>query len=35
VLRAKNGSDFYPVDFDKLYKENGIERHNTNPYTPQ
>jgi hypothetical protein len=25
---------FFPIEFDKFFKENGIERHKKPPYTP-
>jgi transposase InsO family protein len=35
VLRTDNGSEFCSAEFDKSCKENDVERHNTNPYTPE
>lgn len=32
MLRIDNGNEFWFARFDKLYKENGIKRHNTTPY---
>jgi transposase InsO family protein len=35
VLRIDNGGEFYGNQFEELCKKCGIERHKTNPYTPQ
>ena len=34
-LRTDNGLEFCNTAFDNFYKENGILRHRTVPYTPQ
>ena len=34
-LRIDNGGEFCLAKFDKFCKDHGIERHKTNPYTPQ
>jgi transposase InsO family protein len=34
VLRTNNGGDFCGNEFEELCKKCGIERKNTNPYTP-
>jgi transposase InsO family protein len=35
LLSTDNGDDFFPTEFDKFCKENYIEIHKKNPYTPQ
>jgi len=34
-LRTDNRGEFCLIEFDKFYKEQGIERHKTTSYTPQ
>ena len=33
VLRTDNSGDFCSIEFDKKFKENGIERHKKKPYS--
>jgi hypothetical protein len=33
VLRTDNSGDFFSIEFDKKFKENGIEKHKKNPYS--
>jgi 2-hydroxychromene-2-carboxylate isomerase len=35
VWGLNNCGKFYFSDFDRFYKDHGIERHKKNPYTPQ
>ena len=34
-MRTDNGGEFCSAEFEQFYKEQGIERHKTTPYTPQ
>ena len=34
-LRIDNGGEFTSMEFEKYWKQVGIERHNTTVYTPQ
>lgn len=35
VLRTDNGGVFCGKEFNKFYKQHGISRQNTTPYSPQ
>ena len=34
-MRTNNGGEFCSIKFEQFYKEQGIERHKTTPYTPK
>ena len=34
-MRIDNGGAFFLAKFEQFYKERGIKRHKTTPYTPQ